>query len=175
MPTAPPWEPVDSGFENALDVHMAMLMLPEEFTAEQRRANFEFYEARTLHESSLSPAIHIASATGTRPVLAFGFGGLRARRGRLTFDPWLPPLWRGLRFRLRGRGHRVVHVNDESITLTLRSGPGEERTGAAPETVSVAGREVDLALGVPTKVARHPAELVEYAHSHATTSRQGES
>jgi kojibiose phosphorylase len=40
------------------DVVMLLHMLPEEFELETKRANFEFYEARTLHKSSLSPAIH---------------------------------------------------------------------------------------------------------------------
>jgi kojibiose phosphorylase len=40
------------------DVVMLMYMLPDDFTTEVKRANFEFYEARTLHKSSLSPAIH---------------------------------------------------------------------------------------------------------------------
>lgn len=40
------------------DVVMLTHLLPDEFSAEVKRANFEFYEARTLHKSSLSPAIH---------------------------------------------------------------------------------------------------------------------
>lgn len=37
---------------------MLPFMLPDEFSDEEKLANFEFYEARTLHKSSLSPAIH---------------------------------------------------------------------------------------------------------------------
>jgi kojibiose phosphorylase len=40
------------------DVVMLTYMLPDEFTTDVKRANFDFYEARTLHKSSLSPAIH---------------------------------------------------------------------------------------------------------------------
>jgi kojibiose phosphorylase len=40
------------------DVVMLMYLLPDDFTIETKRSNFEFYEARTLHKSSLSPAIH---------------------------------------------------------------------------------------------------------------------
>ena len=40
------------------DVLMAMHLLPDRFDADTKRANFAFYEARTLHKSSLSPAIH---------------------------------------------------------------------------------------------------------------------
>ncbi len=40
------------------DVVMLMHVLPDEFSDEVKKANFEYYEARTLHKSSLSPAIH---------------------------------------------------------------------------------------------------------------------
>lgn len=40
------------------DVIMLIYMLPDEFSAEAKKANFEFYEQRTMHKSSLSPAIH---------------------------------------------------------------------------------------------------------------------
>jgi len=40
------------------DVVMLMHMLPGEFDRALKLANFEFYEQRTLHKSSLSPAIH---------------------------------------------------------------------------------------------------------------------
>ena len=40
------------------DVIMLIYMLPDEFSAEAKKANFEFYEKRTMHKSSLSPAIH---------------------------------------------------------------------------------------------------------------------
>lgn len=40
------------------DVVMAMYLLPDDFDLETKRSNYEFYEARTLHKSSLSPSIH---------------------------------------------------------------------------------------------------------------------
>lgn len=40
------------------DVVMLMHMLPGDFDQKTKRANFEFYEKRTLHKSSLSPAVH---------------------------------------------------------------------------------------------------------------------
>ncbi|MBC3194751.1 glycoside hydrolase family 65 protein [Pseudonocardia sp. C8] len=40
------------------DVLMLMYLLPDEYPPETQRANFEYYEARTLHKSSLSPSIH---------------------------------------------------------------------------------------------------------------------
>lgn len=40
------------------DVVMLTYLLPDEFTQKVKAANFDFYEPRTLHKSSLSPAIH---------------------------------------------------------------------------------------------------------------------
>lgn len=40
------------------DVLELMLMFPEEFSHEEKLANFDYYEPRTLHKSSLSPSVH---------------------------------------------------------------------------------------------------------------------
>ena len=40
------------------DVLMFMFLYRSEFTIEQKRANYDFYEKKCLHESSLSPSIH---------------------------------------------------------------------------------------------------------------------
>ena len=40
------------------DALMLLYLLPDQFDDRVKRANYDFYEARTLHKSSLSPAIH---------------------------------------------------------------------------------------------------------------------
>jgi kojibiose phosphorylase len=40
------------------DVIMLTYLLPDEFSDAAKAANFEFYEKRTMHKSSLSPAVH---------------------------------------------------------------------------------------------------------------------
>ena len=40
------------------DVLMMMYLYNSSFSTEEKRINYEFYEPRTIHESSLSPAIH---------------------------------------------------------------------------------------------------------------------
>jgi len=40
------------------DLVQLMYLLPDEFDAATKKANFDYYEARTLHKSSLSPSIH---------------------------------------------------------------------------------------------------------------------
>lgn len=48
------------------DVVLLMILLGDQFTLEQKKANFDFYEPRTIHDSSLSPAIYsiLASEIG---------------------------------------------------------------------------------------------------------------
>lgn len=40
------------------DVLMFMFLYSQDFTFEQKKANYEYYEPRCIHESSLSPSIH---------------------------------------------------------------------------------------------------------------------
>lgn len=40
------------------DVLMLMLLYGGDFTFEQKKANYEYYEPRCIHESSLSPSVH---------------------------------------------------------------------------------------------------------------------
>ncbi|MCE5185941.1 MAG: hypothetical protein LLF76_07430 [Planctomycetaceae bacterium] len=40
------------------DVLNHMFFFSEDFTPEEKKANYEFYEKRTIHESSLSPSLH---------------------------------------------------------------------------------------------------------------------
>lgn len=167
------------------DVVMLMYLMPDDFTVEVKRANFEFYEARTLHKSSLSPAIHaimgievgdhtraleyfyrsalvdlsdnqgntaygihIASAGGTWQTLVNGFGGLRLRHGRLTFNPWLPEGWEEIRFRLRWRGNSLaVAIRQRDATFCLHAAP------AATEEVVVAGQHLTLTANEPATVS----------------------
>jgi len=169
------------------DVVMLMYLLPDEFDAETKRANYEFYEARTLHKSSLSSSIHaimgievgdtaravqyftrsalvdladnqgnteeglhIASAGGTWQTLVSGFGGLRIMGGRMTFNPWLPPEWEGIRFRLRWRGRPIhVEVDRNQIELRLGGSPG------VTEEVLVGGEPIRLIAGEPVTVVLH--------------------
>lgn len=44
------------------DVLMAMLLYGEDFSQEEKAANYAYYEPRCVHESSLSPAIHASLA-----------------------------------------------------------------------------------------------------------------
>jgi len=48
------------------DIILLMLLLGDQFNLEEKKANYDFYEPKTIHDSSLSPSIHsiIASEIG---------------------------------------------------------------------------------------------------------------
>ncbi len=45
------------------DILMAIFLHPSDFTLEEIRANYDYYESRCIHESSLSPSIHSVVAS----------------------------------------------------------------------------------------------------------------
>ncbi len=45
------------------DVLMFMFLYNQSFTPEEKRANYDYYEPRCIHESSLSPSVHSIFAT----------------------------------------------------------------------------------------------------------------
>ena len=45
------------------DVLMAMFLFPGSFTKEELRVNYDYYEPRCIHESSLSPSVHTILAS----------------------------------------------------------------------------------------------------------------
>ncbi len=62
------------------DVLMMLYLYNSSFSLETKRVNYEFYEPRTIHESSLSPAIHsILAAELDKMEAAVGFFGFATR------------------------------------------------------------------------------------------------
>jgi alpha,alpha-trehalose phosphorylase len=68
--------------------------------------------------------LHMASLAGAWTALVEGFGGMRARNGRLSFAPRLPAGIGRLRFRVRYRGSGVqVATDGKAATYHLWTGP----------------------------------------------------
>ncbi len=158
------------------DVVMVQYLLPDLYSADSKRSNFDYYEARTLHKSSLSASIHaimgievgdhtraeqyfarsafvdltdnqgntaegmhIASAGGTWQTVVSGFGGFRVRNGVMAFDPWIPPSWERIEFRLQWHGNSVeVMIGHDAITLGLTA------PTTVSQTVQVDGADIVL-------------------------------
>jgi alpha,alpha-trehalose phosphorylase len=75
-----------------------------------------------LHNNTRD-GIHIAALAGAWTALVAGFGGMRARRGKLCFAPRLPDGLNRLAFNFCYRDRRLaVTVNRESATYGLKEG-----------------------------------------------------
>ncbi|GAA4439724.1 glycoside hydrolase family 65 protein [Ravibacter arvi] len=75
-----------SCFIKQADVLQGMYFFEEDFTDEQLRKNFDFYEPMTVHESSLSPCVHaILAARIDRPEKAYE---MYVRTSRLDLDDY---------------------------------------------------------------------------------------
>ena len=69
LPLVKNWHPLTIWRYQVLkqaDVILLMLLLGNEFSVEQKRANYDYYEPKTTHDSSLSPAVYsiIAAEVG---------------------------------------------------------------------------------------------------------------
>jgi alpha,alpha-trehalose phosphorylase len=132
------------------DIALAMFLLGDEFSLEQKKRNFDFYDPLTTGDSSLSVSIqsiiaseigyaalmdfadvsgnvedglHIASMGGTWMAAIYGMAGFRDYDGRFSFSPCLPRDLRCMRFRLELRGRQLaVEMTPDSVTYSLVRG-----------------------------------------------------
>ena len=143
------------------DVLQGLYFFEENYDTDTIRRNYDFYEPRTVHESSLSPCVHaviaaklgdearayefylrtsrldlddynndtedgchITSMAGTWISVVEGFGGMRVRDGKLSFDPFLPEQWQSFSFNIGFRGTSIkVSVAKDKIMIRHLSGP----------------------------------------------------
>jgi len=132
-----------------------------------RRRSFDYYEAITVHDSTLSPSTfavlaadlgdldkaqayfhenlridlddlhentshgaHMAAMAGSWLGLAWGFGGMRVRDGKLGFAPKLPPGWRSYHFGVLWNGTRIrVTVDADGARYAYPDGVSHPVTG----------------------------------------------
>ncbi|MCO6462247.1 MAG: glycoside hydrolase family 65 protein [Saprospiraceae bacterium] len=166
-----------SCFIKQADVLQGIYFFEDKFDSDTIRRNFEFYEPRTVHESSLSPCVHsilaarigdfrkayemylrtarldldnynndtedglhITSMAGTWLAVVKGFGGMKVKKGQLSFSPMLPDEWEGYSFRILFRQNAVeLKVNRDHLVFTNLNGPDL--------SLSVYGEEIRLASG----------------------------
>jgi alpha,alpha-trehalose phosphorylase len=88
-------------------------------------------------EHNTGDGLHMASLAGAWTGLVEGFGGMRARAGRLAFAPQLPSAIGRLAFRVRYRGRRLaVTVRRDAASYELLEGD--------PITIGHHGDDVEL-------------------------------
>jgi len=148
-----------SCFIKQADVLQGLYFFEPHFDLETIRRNFDFYEPRTVHESSLSSCVHsvlaskiglrekaynlylrssrldlddynndtedglhITSMAGTWISVVQGFGGMRMKEGKLSFQPYLPEKWKSLSFEILFRGILIkLSVNHNEIMIENQS------------------------------------------------------
>lgn len=89
---------------------------------------YEFY-LRTArldlddYNNDTEDGCHITSMAGTWLSVTKGFGGMRVKDGKLSFNPFLPEQWESYSFRLEFRGRVIkVRVTKEGTQTMLESG-----------------------------------------------------
>ena len=142
------------------DVLQGLYFFEDQYDIETIRRNYDFYEPRTVHESSLSPCVHaivaaklgdearayefylrtarldlddynndtedgchITSMAGTWMSVVEGFGGMRVRDGKLSFQPFLPGKWKSFSFHIGFRGSLLnIKVSKDGVQIKNLSG-----------------------------------------------------
>jgi len=137
------------------DVLQGIYFFEDQFDIDSIRRNFDFYEPRTVHESSLSPCVHailaaklgdverayefylrtsrldlddynndtedgchITSMAGTWMAVVEGFGGMRVRDDKLSFNPFLPRKWKSFSFQIGFRGTLLkIKVSKDGVLI----------------------------------------------------------
>lgn len=149
-----------SCFIKQADVLQGLYFFEDQYSLSTLRENFDFYEPMTVHESSLSPCVHvilasrlgykqkayefylrtarldiddynndtedgchITSMAGTWLSITKGFGGMRVKDGKLSFNPFLPEHWTSYSFRLEFRKRVIkLKVGKDKVETILESG-----------------------------------------------------
>jgi maltose phosphorylase len=142
------------------DVLQGLYFFEDQYDIETIRRNYDFYEPRTVHESSLSPCVHaivaaklgdearayefylrtarldlddynndtedgchITSMAGTWMSVVEGFGGMRVKDGKLSFQPFLPGKWKSFSFHIGFRGSLLnIKVSKDGVQIKNLSG-----------------------------------------------------
>ena len=148
-----------SCFIKQADVLQGIYLFEDQFDLDTIKRNYDFYEAKTVHESSLSPCVHsilaaklgyrenayefylrtarldlddynndtedgchITSMAGTWMSIVKGFGGMRVRKGKISFEPFIPEQWTSYTFNIRFRGAILnVKVSHEEVEICNES------------------------------------------------------
>ncbi|SDP58336.1 maltose phosphorylase [Mucilaginibacter sp. OK268] len=157
------------------DVLQGIYFFEDRYDLETIRRNFDFYEPRTVHESSLSPCVHailaaklgdearayefylrtarldlddynndtedgchITSMAGTWMSVVEGFGGMRVRDGKLSFQPFIPAKWSSFSFHIGFRG-ALLNIKVSKDGVQIKNASDKETTVVVYEKEQVVG------------------------------------
>ena len=128
-----------------------------------------------LHGNTVD-GLHVASAGGVWSALVFGFGGMRDRGGKLSFDPRLPDDWPSMRFpltlaRLPAAGR--LTQDELAIDVGARSARPEVRlTVRGEEYVVTADSPLRVPLDAPGRPDRRAARRQAHPRRHPRRRHQ---
>jgi trehalose/maltose hydrolase-like predicted phosphorylase len=89
--------------------------------------------------------LHLATMGGVWQALAYGFMGLRPRRGTLVVDPVVPSSWGMLSLNVRFRGVRLrLQATTDTLRVTADRPVTVEVPGHGSVTAEPSGTEVAL-------------------------------
>lgn len=72
------------------------------------------------YNNDTADGLHVTSMGGTWMAFVMGFGGMRVKKQRLIFDPFLPSHWKSWSFRINFRGSHL-EVKKTPGTFTVRN------------------------------------------------------
>jgi alpha,alpha-trehalose phosphorylase len=105
-----------------------------------------YVDLKNLHGNTVD-GLHVASTGGVWSALVFGFGGMRDRGGRLSFDPRLPAAWPAMRFPIAWRGSRLrVDLSQDELAITVTE------AGEPEVRLVVRGEEYVVTADAPLRV-----------------------
>ncbi|MGB5943772.1 MAG: glycoside hydrolase family 65 protein [Leeuwenhoekiella sp.] len=77
------------------------------------------------YNKEVHEGLHITSMAGTWMSVVEGFGGMRIKDGKLSFEPKMPEAWEGFSFKINFRGQVLkVSVGKTAVTFGLSKGDG---------------------------------------------------
>lgn len=72
------------------------------------------------YNKEVHEGLHITSMAGTWMSIVEGFGGMRVKKGKLTFQPQIPAQWQGYSFKVNFRNSIVkVEVNHQGTNVSV--------------------------------------------------------
>ena len=72
------------------------------------------------YNKEVEEGLHITSMAGTWMSIVEGFGGMRVKNNRLTFNPKIPKQWKAYSFKINFRGQILkVNVNQKQTSFKL--------------------------------------------------------
>ena len=72
------------------------------------------------YNKEVHEGLHITSMAGTWMSIVEGFGGMRVKDGKLSFEPKIPSQWKGFSFKVNFRNTIVkVEVNQNEVSIKV--------------------------------------------------------